>query len=485
MIGWMQKNNKYLVPTIWIATIAFIGAGAVGWGSMNFGDKASSVAKVGDIAISKNKYIFTYNNIYAEYAQKFGNKFDKEMAKKLGLQKQVLNSLISQAYLLNLAKEYGIIATDEEIAKEIANLGIFKDKNGVFQKSYYENFLRSRGLKPKDFEVIVRDDLVVKKLMALLDKKAVKFEKEVIGSSFLIADKIKYAILKAKDINVSLNDDEIKKHWEKNKFNYLTPTKYKLELLVTKTDDINVTDAELEKYYKENSFDFIDKEGKTLPLAEVKDKVIQAVKLKKAKKEAIIARSRFKKGKIKPTKVVEIAENSKELSPKLWESIKNAKVGDFIKPKPVGDTLVTAHLLEIKKPEPKSFEAAKEEVTKELKALKVKDELEKQADKIAKDESKLTLEPKDYISFLNTNALPELNFQQGQVVVRSIFGNNKEIGKVNLDDSVVVYKITQQKMLEDNGTIKRFSKEIDLLKSSEFNQNLLTNLAKKYKVQKF
>ena len=49
MISWMQKHNKYLVWTIWIATIAFIGAGFVGWGSYSFGSKAGNVAKVGDV----------------------------------------------------------------------------------------------------------------------------------------------------------------------------------------------------------------------------------------------------------------------------------------------------------------------------------------------------------------------------------------------------------------------------------------------------
>ena len=485
MIGWMQKNNKYLVPTIWIATIAFIGAGAVGWGSMNFGEKASSVAKVGDVAISKTKYVFTYNNIYAEYAQKFGNKFDKELAKKLGLEKQVLNSLITQSYLLNLAKEYGVIATDEEVAKEITSLGIFKDKNGAFQKSYYENFLRSRGLKAKEFEAIVRDDLVVKKLMKLLDKKAVPFEKEVIASTFLIADKIKYAVVDAKDVQVAVSEDELKIYWQKNKLNYLTPTKYKLELLVTKTDNITVTDAELEKYYKENSFDFIDKDGKTLALKDVKDKVLQAVKLKKAKKEAIIARSRFKKGKLSATKTVELAENSPELSAKLWEAIKSANVGDYLKPKALKDTLVTVHLVDIKKPEPKSFEEAKAEVKKELEKIKTQEALEKKAQEIAQDETKLTLEPKDYISLSKFQVLEKLSPQQSQQVIKAIFASTKAKDIVKLDNTVVVYKVEKQKMLQKSEVANQLDKEIDSIKSSEFTQNLLTNLAKKYQVQKF
>ena len=54
MISWMQKNNKYLVWTIWVATFAFIGAGFVGWGSYSFGSKAGNIAKVGEVEIGGN-----------------------------------------------------------------------------------------------------------------------------------------------------------------------------------------------------------------------------------------------------------------------------------------------------------------------------------------------------------------------------------------------------------------------------------------------
>ncbi len=49
MISWMQKNNKFLVITIWIATISFIFTGAT-YG-FSFGLKGSSIGKTGDIEL--------------------------------------------------------------------------------------------------------------------------------------------------------------------------------------------------------------------------------------------------------------------------------------------------------------------------------------------------------------------------------------------------------------------------------------------------
>ena len=43
MITWMQKHHKYLVVTIWISVIAFVGAGFVGWGAYSYGDNKGSI----------------------------------------------------------------------------------------------------------------------------------------------------------------------------------------------------------------------------------------------------------------------------------------------------------------------------------------------------------------------------------------------------------------------------------------------------------
>jgi len=485
MIGWMQKNNKYLVPTIWIATIAFIGAGAVGWGSMKFGDKTSSVAKVGDITISKMKYSFAVNNLYTQYSQKLGNKFDKEMAKKLGLDKQVYNSLIRQALLLNLAKEYGIIVTEKEIGEEIVNYAAFKGKNGVFEKTIYNNFLRARGMKAKDFEAIIKDDLTISKLLNLIDVDPTKFEKEVVESTFKMADKIKYAILSAKDLKVALNEEDVKKYWQQNKINYLTPTKYKMELVWTKADKVEVTDKELEEYYKANSYEFTDANGKTKDFASVKDEVKKAVLLKKIKKDAAIARSRFKKGKIKAEEIIEVAQNDTKFPKEIWQALSTAKNGDFLKPKAVNDSYVTIHLIDVIKPQPKEFNEAKADVEKELEAIKIKEELNKMAQEYMKDPSKLTIDSKEYISLSEFKVLPSLTPQESQLITKKIFGSAKEIDKIELRNSIIVYKIEDQKLLENNKTIGFLDKEIKSIKSNEFNANLYDDLSKKYKIQQF
>ena len=70
MIEWMQKHKKWLVVTIWIATIAFIGAGGFAWGVYDYSLSGDSVAKVGKITISKAEYMMRYQE---EFDERKGN----------------------------------------------------------------------------------------------------------------------------------------------------------------------------------------------------------------------------------------------------------------------------------------------------------------------------------------------------------------------------------------------------------------------------
>ena len=106
MITWMQRHKKWLIITIWISTIAFVGAGFVGWGQYSYGDKAGAVAKVGSVEITMAELQKSYSSLYAQYNQMFQGNFDEEKAKSFGLQSQALKQLTNQALVLNLAHSY-------------------------------------------------------------------------------------------------------------------------------------------------------------------------------------------------------------------------------------------------------------------------------------------------------------------------------------------------------------------------------------------
>ena len=92
MISWMQKNNKFLIVTIWIATISFIFTGAT-YG-FSFGVKSNSIGQVGSIELGRDRFQMEYQNIYSRYNQMFQGKFDEE---QFNLSKEQLINAVKQS----------------------------------------------------------------------------------------------------------------------------------------------------------------------------------------------------------------------------------------------------------------------------------------------------------------------------------------------------------------------------------------------------
>lgn len=163
----MQRHKKWLIITIWISTIAFVGAGFVGWGQYSYGDKAGAVAKVGNIEITQGSLQKSYSRLYAKYNEMFQGNFDEEKAKQFGLQKQALEELVQQALLLNLAASYDLELSDTELIAALTKQEYFF-RDGAFDKESYKIVLSQNHMSTQEYETALRKDLLIQKLLKLL-----------------------------------------------------------------------------------------------------------------------------------------------------------------------------------------------------------------------------------------------------------------------------------------------------------------------------
>ena len=342
----MQRHNRYLVWTIWVATIAFIGAGFVGWGSYSFGSKAGNVAKVGDIEISQSKLNQVYTNIYNQYNQSMQGQLDDAKAKELGLVQQAFAAIETQTKVLNFAKENGIIVSDKEVAQTLQKIQILQE-NGQFSKEIYERFLATQRMTAKTFEETLREELTIQKTLGLLTVEALPFEEEMVSSAINIADKIAYKVLAANDIQVTVNESDVKSFWETQQENFMTAKQYKLSILWTETANTEVTDQELQDHYTQNSFNYTDEEGKQLTFDDAVQNVTRDLKIKKSKKAAQKAYISFKKGELSSNETLTLAVNDLALSSEIWSEIVEKPLGEILKPKVVSDRYATVKIEEI------------------------------------------------------------------------------------------------------------------------------------------
>ncbi|NKQ41940.1 MAG: hypothetical protein HF962_10295 [Sulfurovum sp.] len=485
MISWMQNNNKYLIVTIWVATIAFIGAGFVGWGSYQYGSKASAVGKVGEVEITQEKFDMTYQNLYSQYSEMFKGQFDEAKAKEMGLLGQAFNSLASQAQLLNLAKYYGIVVSDDELGKYITSIEGFQDK-GVFSKVIYDTYLQNRRLKAKTFEEVLKDELTVKKMMNFFDSKALPFEINILASALSIADKIAYKVISPSDITIEVDEQELKTYWEMFKNNYMTARSYSLEILWTDSSTTEATQDELKEFYDKNSYNYVQTDGKQFSFEQAKGVVEQEYKIKKTKKQALKDYVAFKKGELKASETKELSVNSIELSADTWKEIAKANIGETIKPKVIGLKYATVKVLSVMDPKQKSFEQAKEAVSKSFISQKKSEILEANSKKILENIDNEQLSTTDWMSMSKFDNMSPLSKPETLQFLQKLFTSSAKNGMITVSNNVIVYKIVEQKMDKvDNNLSKTVEENVNQIKDSVFESNLFKTLNKQYPAQKF
>ena len=486
MISWMQKHNKYLVWTIWIATIAFIGAGFVGWGSYQYGSKAGSIAKVGDIEIGKAKFDMAYGNIYRQYNQMMQGKLDEKKAKEMRLLQQTFSSLVSQAQLLNLAKEFGIIVSDEEIAQKLSEIPSFQN-NGKFDKEIYQAYLNSQRLKAKTFENAIRDETIITKTLTLLESKGLPFEKKVIASALSVSDKIAYKVLTKDDLNLSIDENDLHHYWEAHKSSYMTDKKYVMDILWTESKDANVTEEEIKNFYEKNSYNYIDDSGKQLQLDAARKIVVNDLKMKKSKKSAQKQYIAYKKKKIDKSETLTLVLNDPLFGSEVWKEIQQKDINSILKPKAVADRYATIKIIKIEEPREMNFDEAKALVIIDYKKKLASEGLTKLAESTLENFDKSNATMSGFVTLDTRDNLKPLNIQESLQFLQKLFTSVKEKGIILVLDKVVVYKILESKMVpsEDSNKTMFVNNAVNQIKKQDFESNLLKQLSQQYKTQVF
>ena len=480
MISWMQKHNKYLVWTIWVATIAFIGAGFVGWGSYDFGAKAGNVAKVGNIEISQTKLNTVYSDIYGQYNQQMQGQLDEKKAKEMGLIQMAFSRINTQAKLLNFAQENGIVVSDEEIAGQLEQIPSFQ-KDGAFNREIYQGFLNARRIKAKVFEEQLKEELLITKTLNLLQIDALPLEIESISAAMNVADKLAYKVLSNADVNVTLDETGLKTFWEAQKENFMTDKMYELALVWTNSTETEVNDEELKAFYETNSFNYSNAEGKQLSFDEAKEKVSTDLKIKKTKKAAQKDYIAFKKGKLESNETLTLGLNDSKLSKEIWDDIQKKNIHDILKPKVVGEKYASVKIISLKEPQVKSFEEAKETVTSLYEVQAKKKALLSLAESTLETLNESNADVSNFVTLQTRDNLKSLNLQESLQFIQKLFTSTKEKGIISILDKVIVYSIIEQKLLPmDANQTELVTGTVNQVKQNIFESNLIKTLDAKY-----
>jgi peptidyl-prolyl cis-trans isomerase D len=229
----VMRDSFHQLKWILLAVVAAFVFGFVfidmGLGGSRLGggkDDRTFAARVNGETISYTDYYRALKNMEDMYRQMYGGQFTPEMASQIGLQQQVLNSLIDQRLLVQEGQRLHLTGTPEEVRKKLLSIPTFSPDGKFVGMELYNRYVTG----PLGYA------------------SAAEFESNLADQIAL--DKIESALQNSVVVSPKAADAEYRRNNENAKIKFvLIPS-------IEQAANVKVTDADLEAYYKANQSKF-------------------------------------------------------------------------------------------------------------------------------------------------------------------------------------------------------------------------------------
>ena len=240
---------------IFLAPLFVVGGLQVG----HFGETETTIAKVGDKAISQQEL----DNAVREQ--------DPRSAAIPGIKKELLDQMISERAL-------SVEAANDRMTPNAADVGAFVLQNfpelgdpslsKEARAQRYADIARARGMSIDGLEAKVRQLLVYQRTAGEIESSTFAPKAVATRIADVIAQEreVQQMPFKSADFTgqVKITDDMLKAYYNKNLAQFQIPEQAKIEYVVLSVDNlaqqITVSDADSEKFYKDNQKRYTDEE---------------------------------------------------------------------------------------------------------------------------------------------------------------------------------------------------------------------------------
>ena len=266
MLKTMRNNIQSLKPILWIIVATFVISIFVVWGGagrLGEGGKAGTLVAVGRERITTESYAAALKSRIENLKQQYKD-LNKSFVEQLNLPQQVLEQMVEQSLIAELARSLGLRASDEEVAAKIKSFpGLQRDGQFVGYQDY-KRVLDYNHINVAEFEDGIRKDIVLTKTVQLLTAGVTATPDEVWDTYRKDKDsaKIEYLVLDRTKVELNRKPDaaEVRAHFDQAKDSYKIPERREGGLVFYKNDElkkeIELSESDIQKYYKDNTAQF-------------------------------------------------------------------------------------------------------------------------------------------------------------------------------------------------------------------------------------
>lgn len=235
----------------------------------NFTDTAP--AQIGDMKLSRETFRQAYTERMRDMGRQLGRALTPDQARAMGLDRQILSEMFSEAALDQKAKKLGLNVGDETLARKIEKMPEFAGPAG-FSHEYFQLVMRSMQMSEAQYidnerRLMLRQqinrglagDIAVPKVMSDAFRR---YQTEERSIDFVTLGRNEAGAIPAP------TPEQLKAFYEERKPLFRAPEYRKLQMIVLTPDRVAasmiVSDADLEKLYESRKDRFTTPEKRTV-----------------------------------------------------------------------------------------------------------------------------------------------------------------------------------------------------------------------------
>ncbi len=158
----------------WIAKI-FIGLLVLSfavWGINDIftGQSSTSLATVGEQKVTEYEFQEVFQRELRQLSQRLQQQVSVDQARQLGVDRQVLQRLISQAALDDQVATFTLAVPDQAIADRIVKDRLFQNAQGKFDRLRFEQVLANNGFNEQTYVAVERQNILRAEIAGIVDR---------------------------------------------------------------------------------------------------------------------------------------------------------------------------------------------------------------------------------------------------------------------------------------------------------------------------
>ncbi|MGB2905645.1 MAG: SurA N-terminal domain-containing protein [Candidatus Aminicenantaceae bacterium] len=270
MLKNMRKNVKSLAPVLWFVILAFIITIFVDWGGagrVGGGQGSNTIATVGGEKIPLELYVQNLQQ-RIEALQQQMPELDQNFIQQLNIPQQILEQVIQQTLLLQVAADMGIQASNAEIAERVKALPVFQREGQFVGFDEYQRILNWNRTSTAQFEQGLEKEIIIEKAVKVITS-GVTVSADELWENYKKTDesaKLEYIVIPEDKMELSEepSEEELREYFQAHQDDFQIPEKRTGAYVFLSTEElkleVRLEDAEIEEYYEDNLAQFEDPE---------------------------------------------------------------------------------------------------------------------------------------------------------------------------------------------------------------------------------